>query len=97
MKPFTPDPYADIEPSNGHWAGDTWVFHLRTPKARKPYDCHACDERIEKGLLHVKYVTTNLEGPGFETWRLHGECYLSPGSLLNCEKRPDWRWVGPNG
>jgi hypothetical protein len=48
---------------------------------------------IEKGQRHVMYVTANQEGPGMETWRLHGECYLSKQSMFDGEfKRPDWRW-----
>lgn len=83
----------EIEPHDGRWLGETWVFHLRTPRARKRYGCDCCGEAIERGSRHVKYVTTNVEGPGFDTWRLHGECYLSDQPMFHGD-RPDWRWDG---
>lgn len=89
-----PQPHADIETHDGEWHGETWVFNLRTPRARKRYSCDACCEDIEKGLRHVSYVTSGVEAPGLETWRLHGECYLSDLSMFTGEKRPVWRWVG---
>ena len=86
----------DIAPHDGAWRGETWQFHLRTPRARKRYDCDACGEPIEIGARHVKFVTANVEGPGMETWRVHGECYLEPGmTLFNDEARPGWRWATP--
>jgi hypothetical protein len=85
--------YITIEPDDGRWFGETWVFRLRTPRARRRYVCASCDEEIPKGTCHVMYVTRDQEGPGWETWRLHGECYLEKGrSRCNSEKRPDWRW-----
>jgi len=41
----------------------------------------------------VKYVTANLEGPGMETWRIHGECYIECVVMFYAD-RPAWRWVG---
>lgn len=83
----------EILPHDGAWRGETYQFRLRLPKGRKDYVCHACDELIPKGTVHVAIITVNVEGPGMETWRIHGECYLEPGmSLLNGERRPEWRW-----
>ncbi len=81
----------DIDHHDGRWCSEHWVFHLRTPRARKPYTCNACCELIETGLRHVKYVTANLEGPGMETWRIHGECYIGNIAMFYGE-RPTWRW-----
>jgi hypothetical protein len=81
----------DINPRNSFWKGETFVFELRTPKARKDYSCDGCGELIPKGKRHAMFTTTNVEGPGFEHWRLHGECYLSNEPMFY-GKRPDWRW-----
>lgn len=80
-----------IEPHDGKWVAEHWCFHLRTPRARKPHACHGCGEPIEKGSRHVCYVTTGIEGPGMETWHLHGECYLEDGPMFDSD-RPEWRW-----
>ena len=92
-KPAPEVRHIDIAPDNGRWLGETWVFRLRTPRARRRYVCDSCAEEIPKGTRHVMYVTTNQEGPGWEAWRLHGECYLEEArSWCNAEKRPAWRW-----
>lgn len=83
-----------IEPHNGRWAGEKWVFHLRTPKARKRYFCDACGQTINKGERYVNYVTANLEGPGMETWHVHGECYEENTPMFS-GIRPDWRFWWP--
>jgi hypothetical protein len=86
--------YEDIPDHDGRWTGETYIFHRRTPKARRRYLCDACDEPIEKGQRHVKYVTANVEGPGMETWRIHGECYLEGITMFGHDPRPAWRWQG---
>ena len=80
-----------IQEHNGGYAGETYIFHLRLPRARVPYDCAVCSEPITRGQRHVAYVTRNVEGPGWETWRLHGECYLD-GGVMFYSTRPAWRW-----
>lgn len=81
-----------IEDHDGMWAGENWIFHRKIRKARKRHECHACDEAIEKGTHYVEYVTAGLEGPGMETWRVHGECFIENLSMMVGEKRPAWRW-----
>lgn len=73
--------------------GETTVFRVRAPKARKSHDCAVCGESIEKGMRYVIFVTRDVEGPGWEIWKLHGECYLS-GQPMFEGVRPDWRWDG---
>ena len=85
-----------IEERDGQWKGETYVFRLRLPRARKDYDCVFCNEPIPKGLRYAMFVTTNIEGPGWETWRLHGECYLSNGSMFDNDGRPKERWNPDN-
>jgi hypothetical protein len=89
-----PRQYEDITDHNGKWLLGTWQFNRRTPKARKAYCCDRCGQEIAKGTRHVKFVTAGLEGPGMETWRLHGECYLDEGGAMFDGVRPDWRWEG---
>jgi hypothetical protein len=79
--------------SRGRYRGETFIFEQSTPKARKRHVCHACCEPIEVGTHYVTYVTVDVEGPGFETWRLHGECFLAGGSMFGGDPRPSWRWV----
>jgi hypothetical protein len=86
--------FEPIESHDGRWNAETWIFHLRTPCARKTYECNGCGEIIKVGQRHVKYVTANVEGPGMETWRCHGECYLSDIPMFIGD-RPSWRWEGP--
>lgn len=83
--------YAGISEHNGLWLGEAYVFHLRLPRARKQYPCDACAENIVQGERYVHYVTHNLEGPGWEIWRIHGECYLDNVPMFVGE-RPPWRW-----
>ena len=83
--------YDGIVEHDGRLAMETWVFRLRLPRARRRYDCHACNEPIEAGQRHVMYVTVGVEGPGFKTWRIHGECYLAGISMFYGE-RPAERW-----
>ena len=84
-----------IRSHRGEWRGETYQFYLTTPRGRRDYICNYCGEGIDKGVRHVVMVTVGLEGPGMETWRLHGECYLAPGSMFDNSGRPDWRWLGP--
>ena len=83
---------AGIREHDGKWAGETYIFALCLPRARKDYECNFCGEPIPKGTRHVMYTTTNIEGPGFEHWRLHGECYLSGEAMFDNAGRPELRW-----
>jgi hypothetical protein len=83
---------AGIKEHDGKWLGETYIFALRIPHARKDHLCAFCNEMIPKGMQHVVYTTTNVEGPGFEHWRLHGECYLSGEDMFSNSGRPILRW-----
>src|SRR5206468_1290614 len=88
----TPREINGIREHGGRWNQETWIFHLSLPRAGRRHLCDYCGQRIEKGQLHVSYVTTGVEGPGMETWRLHGECYLANGAMFYKDGRPGWRW-----
>jgi hypothetical protein len=79
-----------IREHDGNWMLGTYHFKLRLPVARKAHRCTSCDEPIDKGTQYVRFVTRDLEGPGFEEWVLHGECYLDGGAMF--DPRPAWRW-----
>jgi hypothetical protein len=87
--------YEEIpERRRGQWRGEVWVFHQHTPRARKRHTCDACLEAIEPSTRYVTFVTKGVEGPGWETWRVHGECYLEGISMFGHNPRPAWRWQG---
>jgi len=75
----------------GEWRGETYVWHVRVQRARKVHECNACNEKIEKGERYVAFTTRNLNAPGWETWKVHGECYLDNVAMFH-GKRPSWRW-----
>jgi len=75
----------------GEWRGETYIFHLSTPKARKDHVCHCCSEQIARGERYVRYTTKGQEGPGLEEWTIHGECYEEDIPMF-VGKRPSWRW-----
>jgi|SRR5882724_540371 len=95
MSVFDDRIYQTIRTHNGRWSGEFYHFRLKTPRARKDYICDGCGEPIEKGQKYVCYATIGMEGPGWETWHLHGECYIEDGLMFESE-RPDWRWM-PRG
>ena len=87
--------YETIEPHDGKWIGETYVFQQRVRKARKQHLCHHCSEPIEPKTRYVVLRTRDTEAPGWEEWAYHGECYLAEElPYYGNEKRPDWRWEG---
>ncbi len=70
---------------------ETPVFSQHTPVARKTHTCDGCCEDIVPGEQYVTYVTRNVEGPGWERWKAHGECFLEHIPMFT-GKRPSWRW-----
>lgn len=80
-----------ISEHNGEWRGEAYHLSLRLPVARKAHTCDACDQPIPKGQRYVCMTTRDVEGPGLESWKVHGECYLEDGPMFDT-KRPDWRW-----
>jgi hypothetical protein len=89
-----PQQYEEIPSHNGRWLVGTWIFSRRTPVARKRHLCDRCGQYIEAKQRYVVFVTTNQEGPGWERWKLHGECYLDRAGAMFDGIRPDWRWEG---
>jgi hypothetical protein len=79
--------------TRGERRGETYVFSQHVPTARKRHDCDCCNMPIEPGERYVTYTTRGVEGPGWECWKIHAECYLSDEPLFY-GTRPAWRWKG---
>jgi hypothetical protein len=86
----------DIREQDGHWRTEMYVFRVRIPRASREYDCDFCCEKILTNQRHVMFVTIGQEGPGWETWRMHGECYQRHESIFENSGRPNWRWNPEN-
>ena len=80
----------------GYRNGEIWVAKLKVPRARKRYECDVCGEVIPIGRHYVNEVALNTESPGYNSVRIHGECWLDEKSSAASEMtdRPVWRW-GP--
>lgn len=86
--------FNSIMEHNGHDYDTYRVFQRRIPVARKGHCCDFCDEDIQKGTRYVTWRTRGQEGPGWEDWKAHGECYLGVDWYAhNKSRRPSWCWA----
>jgi hypothetical protein len=92
-KPHECRSFNGITEHNGRWGGEMYWFRLRIPRGRREHHCAICGEDIPKGEQHVAATSRDQEGPGWECWRYHGECYLVGAPMFGDEGRPDWRWA----